>query len=531
MSLPKEPRQKMINMMYLVLTALLALNVSVEVLNAFKTVNHSIERSNQVVDQKNGITYAAFTRELTDPQTAALAKIWAPPAMQVKSMSATMTAYIESLKERLIQESNPKMNKEGKREFTDGNLDAATRLMDKNGQGKILYDSLRKFRVDLLKMLDPANYPDVSDKIKQDLKAQQDEFAKRLPIDTRIPESEAGNHMEGSDSAKNWTIRYFHMTPTIAALTILSKFQSDVKNSESQVVDYLHKQIGEVKVVFDKFEPLVSPSATYLMPGDNLDIQAGIGAFSAAAKPKVYFNGQFVDLGPDGTADWKTKVGGTSSVDVKIEYTKPDGSTGTIDKVVKYTVGQPSGASVFLEKMNVLYIAEENPIKISGGSVGREKVKVSFDQGEISHGDGDEWVAIPKTPGIGHITVDADGKITKFDMRIKYLPNPTGYVGSKQGGAMSSAEFKAIGGLLARLDNSDFISPFKVVGYKLAALGGGISSYLEATVDGNRWGNSPQAAAIISKATPGTNVFFDNIRVQGKDGRIRELPPMVFSLK
>jgi gliding motility-associated protein GldM len=531
MSLPKEPRQKMINMMYLVLTALLALNVSVEVLNAFKTVNRSIERSNGVVDQKNGITYAAFTRELIDPQTAALAKIWAPPAMQVKSMSATISAYIESLKERLIQESNPKINKEGKREFTDGNLDAATRLMDKDGQGRILYDSLKKFRLDLLKVLDPANYPDLSDKIKQDLKAQQEEFAKRLPIDTRIPESEAGNHLEGSDSAKNWTIRYFHMSPTVAALTILSKFQSDVKNSESQVVDYLHKQIGEVKVVFDKFEPLVSPSATYLMPGDNLDIQAGIGAFSAAAKPKVYFNGQFVDLGPDGTADWKTKVGNTSSVDVKIEYTKPDGSTGTIDKIVKYTVGQPSGASVFLEKMNVLYIAEENPIKISGGSVGREKVKVSFDQGEISHGDGDEWVAVPKTPGMGHITVNADGKITTFEMRIKYLPNPTGFVGSKQGGAMSSAEFKAIGGLLARLDNSDFISPFKVVGYKIAALGGGISSYVEATVDGPRWGNSPQAAAIVAKATPSTNIFFDNIRVQGKDGRIRELPPMVFSLK
>src|ERR1700744_3732211 len=102
MSLPKEPRQKMINMMYLVLTALLALNVSVEVLNAFKTVNHSIEKSNGVIDSKNKMTYDAFTRELGDQQTMALAKIWAPPAMQVKSMSATITAYIDGLKEKLI---------------------------------------------------------------------------------------------------------------------------------------------------------------------------------------------------------------------------------------------------------------------------------------------------------------------------------------------------------------------------------------------------------------------------------------------
>ena len=528
MSLPKEPRQKMINMMYLVLTALLALNVSVEVLNAFKTVNRSIERSNTVVDEKNNITYTAFTRELTDPQTAALAKIWAPPALKVKAMSATITAYLDSLKEKLIMNSNPQM-KDGKRDFTDGNLDAATRIFDREGQGKILYDSLIKFRQDLLNVLDPANYgPEVSDKIKADLKAQQAEFAKRLPIDTRIPQSQEGNELVGNDSAHNWTIRYFHMTPTIAALTILSKFQSDVKNSESQVVDYLHKQIGEVKVVFDKFEPLISPNATYLMPGDELEVKAGIGAFSAAAKPKIIINGQELPVGDDGTADFKTHVSNTGSVHVRIEYTKPDGSIVPVDRDVKYTVGQPSGSSVFLEKMNVLYVKEDNPIKISGGSVGREKVHVSFDHGEITHGEGDEWVAIPTTPGEGFITVDADGKVTKFPMRIKYLPNPTGFVGTKNGGIMSSAEFKANGALLARLE-SDFQSPFQVISYKVGALGGNVNQYQEAPNDGPRWTGS--AAQIVAKASPGTNIFFTEIHVKGKDGRVRELPPMVFNLK
>jgi gliding motility-associated protein GldM len=529
MSLPKEPRQKMINMMYLVLTALLALNVSVEVLNAFKTVNHSIERSNGVVDAKNNIVYSAFTRELTDPQTQALAHIWAPPAMQVKSMSATITKYLDDLKERLIQESSPSTNKEGKREFSDGNLDAATRIFDRDGQGKILYDSLRKFRQDLLNIVDPKNYgPEVSDKVKEDMKRQMAEFAQRLPIDTRIPESEAGNALTG-DSAKDWTIRYFHMTPTVAALTILSKFQSDVKNSESQVVDYLHKQIGEVKVVFDKFEPLISPSATYLMPGDKLEIKAGIGAFSAAAKPKIIINGQEEKVGDDGTADYTTVVNSTGSVHVRIEYTKPDGSVVPVDRDVKYTVGMPSGASVFLEKMNVLYVKEDNPVKISGGSVGREKVHVSFTNGEISHVAGDDYNVVPTTPGEGKIIVDADGKRTEFTMRVKYLPDPTGFVGTKTGGAISSAEFKAIGGMLAKLQNSEFQSPFVVVSYKLAALGGGISQYVEANNEGPRW--SGQAAAIVSRATPGTQVFFDNVRVKGKDGRIRELPPMVFSLK
>ncbi len=225
----------------------------------------------------------------------------------------------------------------------------------------------------------------------------------------------------------------------------------------------------------------------------------------------------------------ETKVNSTGTVNVKIEYFKPDGTKDIITKDVKYTVGQPSGASVFLEKMNVLYVKEDNPVKISGGSVGREKVHVSFTNGEITHTDGDSYNVVPTTPGEGKIIVDADGKRTEFPMRVKYLPNPTGFVGAKTGGAISSAEFKAIGGMLAKLENSEFISPFKVVSYKLAALGGGISQYVEANNEGPRW--SGQALGIVSRATPGTNIFFDNVRVMGKDGRVRELPPMVFSLK
>ena len=529
MSLPKEPRQKMINMMYLVLTALLALNVSVEVLNAFRTVNHSIERSNQVIDAKNNLTYNAFTTELTDPQRAAQAKIWAPAAMQVKAMAATFTTYLDSLKAKLVAASNPQM-KDGKQEYTLGNLDAATRLFDREGQGKILYDSLKKYRQDLLDVLDPKNFPDVSDKVKEDLKATQAEFAKRLPIDTHIPESEEGNELVGNDSAHNWTIRYFHMTPTVAALTILSKFQSDVKNSESQVVDYLHKQVGEVKIVFNKFEPLVEANASYVMPGDDIDVTAGVGAFSDAAKPRITINGQSFPAGPDGTAEYKTKAEGAGehSVNVHIVYTKPDGSEGTTDKTIKYTVGVPSGASIFLEKMNVVYVKEDNPVRISGGSVGAEKVHVSFDKGSITHVSGDEYIIVPDAPGEGHVTVTANGKPFSFDMRVKYLPNPTGFVGTKTGGVMSSAEFKANGAMLARLE-SDFQSPFQVVSYKIGALGGNISQYQEAPNQGPRWEGA--AAAIVSKASPGTNVFFTDIHVKGKDGRIRELPPMVFNLK
>ncbi len=527
MSLPKEPRQKMINMMYLVLTALLALNVSVEVLNAFKTVNASIEKSNDVVGKKNSTTYNNFDVAAKDPQTAAKAAIWAPRAAQAHKLSSDLTSYLENLKEQLINASNPQM-KDGKREFTDGNLDAATRIFDTQGEGPKLYSNLVKFKADLLDVLDPSHYPELPEITKKDLAAAKLDFEKKLPLDLTVPHSESGNASTGN-IPKDWTINYFHMTPTIAALTILSKFQSDAKNSEAGIIDYLYKQIGSVKLVFDQFKPLVGTNATYLMPGDELEVTAGVGAFSAAAKPEIYINGAKQALNGDGIADYKTKVSNTGNINVKIEYYKPDGSKDVINKEVKYTVGQPSGASVFLEKMNVLYVKEDNPVKISGGSVGREKVHVSFDKGEITNTGGDDYNIVPTTPGEGTITVNADGKPFTFKMRVKYLPNPTGFIGTHNGGAISSAEFKAIRGLQARLDNSEFQSPFIVVSYKLAAIGGAISQYQEAANEGNLW--TGQAAGIVGRATPGTNIFFDNIRVKGKDGRIRELPPMVFNLK
>ncbi|HEY2649755.1 MAG TPA: GldM family protein, partial [Puia sp.] len=289
-----------------------------------------------------------------------------------------------------------------------------------------------------------------------------------------------------------------------------------------------------VKVVYNQFEAFAGTNATYLMPGDELEIQAGIGAFSAAAKPVITINGAGQALNTDGVADYKTKVEGAGehTVEVKIAYTKPDGTTEIKIKPVKYTVGMPSGASIFLEKMNVVYIGVDNPMTISGGSVGAEKVHVNFASpgASLVKSTGDHYTARATTPGMSKIIVTANGKNFEFPIRVKNLPLPAGFIGSKKGGSISSAEFKAIGGLIARLEDSDFEAPFKVVSYKIGAEGGGISGYTEASVEGsNRW--SGNAASIVSRSTPGTHIFFDQIRVIGPDGKQREIAPMVFSLK
>src|SRR5664279_3893844 len=176
MSLPKEPRQKMINMMYLVLTALLALNVSAEILNAFKTVNNSITTSNMVATEKNNLTYSAFEKALNEAQTKENAQIWAPKAKEIQGISAAMYNTIDGMKRLLKFESQYEIDKNGKEKFNDANLDAATRVFDKDGKGKILYDSLLEYKKQMLAVLNP-NAPDIAKNPvlqKEVIKAQAD---------------------------------------------------------------------------------------------------------------------------------------------------------------------------------------------------------------------------------------------------------------------------------------------------------------------------------------------------------------------
>jgi gliding motility-associated protein GldM len=216
MALPKEPRQKMINMMYLVLTALLALNVSSEILNAFKTVNNSIANANGVVDEKNRTTFKSFEQKMAKPETREKASQWYPKAQQAQKLSDDMAKYIEDLKTELKKESKGENIGKADEKFAEDNLDASTRLLVEGPKGEELKKKLETYKSQML-----AIVPEM-----------KDQFAKTLPLDLSVPKSQTG-----SAANNDWKSAYFRMTPTIAALTILSKFQNDVKNSEAQVVD------------------------------------------------------------------------------------------------------------------------------------------------------------------------------------------------------------------------------------------------------------------------------------------------------
>ncbi len=500
MALPKEPRQKMINLMYLVLTALLALNVSSEILNAFKVVDKSLITSNDNLSSANNTLYTSLKAKLADPMTAEKAKPWNEKAEQAKKLASEMDGFLNQLKTDLKNESGFKIvDIDGKKveEFKEDDLEAATRLFGEGEggkkKGKELEQKLKDFREAMLN-IDPS--------IRK-------EFEGTFPVDI--------SKIIGQDGKeKDFTNAYFHMTPSVAALTLLSKFQNNVKNAENLVVTYCHNQVGAVKVVYDQFAALVGQSSNYVMPGEEVEITAGVGAYSKAAQPQISIGGSSAAVGPDGRASYKFNASGSGSrsVPVNVTYTKPDGTKETKTFDVKYTVGTPGGAAVMPDKMNVFYIGVENPVTI-GSPTGWDKTTVSITNGTIS-GQGSNRIVKPAAmPGQKSvITVVADKKASTFEFRLKTIPNPIFKVGSGKV-RMPSIEFKSQTACRAELENFDFDIRYNVVSATVYFSGANFPNVKTATLQGN---NLAPISSFISMCGPGSVITFDNIKVQGPDG-------------
>src|SRR5690606_8719378 len=136
MALPKEPRQKMINLMYLVLTALLALNVSAEVIDAFTTVDKSLTQSNANIDKANQTLIKSFEAKKKEAATAARAADYGAKAERAKALSATMYKYLDDLKTELMNNSGYKVDENGVATYKKDELNASSRIMDTEGKGK-----------------------------------------------------------------------------------------------------------------------------------------------------------------------------------------------------------------------------------------------------------------------------------------------------------------------------------------------------------------------------------------------------------
>jgi gliding motility-associated protein GldM len=491
----------MINMMYLVLTALLALNVSSEILNAFKTVDKSLTTASGIVEQKNQGIFKSFEKKMADPTTKDKAELWYPKAQKAKTLADDAYAYIESLKLELKKEAGLSKDENGKEVYKEDDLDAATRMFLSNppegkGKGKDLYAKLKSFKDQLL-----AIDPEIAK-----------EVGATLPLD--IPDA------KDAKAIKEWAYSFFHMTPTVAGITILSKFQNDIKNSEAQVVEYCHKEIGEVELVYDQFQAIANANASYIMPGEEIIINAGVGAFNSASKPNVSVDGAGATPTPDGSFEYKFRPTTSGMKRVNISFVKPDGTTASVTKEIKYTVGVPSGLVVSTDKTRVFYQGLPNPLSVTGGG-GDEKVNVSIEGNGVSFTKSGPGQYIVNCTALGTATVSAsDGKNSqKVLIPVKRVPNPLATIGGKAGGPIAANVFRVQRGVAAEL--KDFVFEgvkYDVISFTLICTGKGFeeSGFGIAEVNGAYF--SAEAIALLKRCQAGSTVVIDEIKVIGPGG-------------
>ncbi len=508
MALPREPRQKMINMMYLVLTALLALNVSSEILNAFKTVNNSLEETNRVVNQSTSDVMTSLQEKLKDAGTAEKAKIWLPKAQQVQKLTADLNTYIQGLKDKILTEAGADYSKRTTSDsaYKDDNLDIATRLMVEHGEGKNLLAKLTQYKKDIL-----AVDPEIAKS-----------FDKSLPVHLEKPKTKnKGNN--------TWEAAYFRMVPTVAALTILSKFQNDVKTSENKVITFCHEQVGKVSFRFNQYEAIVGQNSNVLLAGQELEIHAGLAAMNSDQKPTVTVNGANVPLDAQGLAVWKQRVNSSGRVLVKVTYRDQDGNLKDKTVPVEYTVGQ-SSAAVQLDNMNVLFIGVDNPVTISGsGSVDQIKASISGGGGVLSGGGAKRSVRVSQETDECYITVTTpDGKTTRVQFRVRSIPDPTPMIGTNKSGNIPASYFKSQAGVRAMVENFYYKTQFNVTSFRITGDGNGFDDILEANNTGAEWN---EARNIVNRARPGSFITIEDIYAVGPDGRRRKLTPLIYNLK
>jgi gliding motility-associated protein GldM len=496
--------------MYLVLTALLALNVSAEILNAFKTVDRSLMIASAQADKQNTQAFRYFEEWAKDPAKQAQAAYYEQFAKQAKFLSEDVYNYIEGLKADLKKESGLKIV-DGKEEYKEDDLDAGTRLLveeapEGKGKGKELFEKLKKYKEQLLQ---------INDSMRADIETG-------LPIDLTIPPtaSEAGKN--------NWAYSYFHMTPTIAAVTILSKFQNDVRNSEAKAVEYFLKKVGSLPNPPTDQSVIVLGSASKLYPGEELVITAGVGAFSKSALPSVSVDGASAPVNSSGVAEYKLTAGGPGTYSKKVTVTYKDlkGLTQTESKVVEYTVGVAAGLTVSTDKTRVFYVGLDNPLSVTGAG-GSTKLSVNV-TGPVTLANtqvAGSYIIKATAAGMATLTVsDGQSKPQVIKIPVKRIPDPTpkliGGGGTYlTGGAISLGNFQTVPGF-AQASPMDFVFEgvnFQVVKYTMICSGGkNFSMSLgKGTFNGASFAS---AQSLISNCTKGTTVVFTDIVVQGPDG-------------
>lgn len=506
-----SPRQKMINLMYIVLTAMLALNVSSDVLDGFVQVHDGLVRTNETVSERNDAVYAEL--EAFAIQNPEKGGVWLARASEVRKESQRVFQLIDSLKLEVVREAD---GEDADPDNIDNreNLEAAAVVMlnPATRNGAKLRGEIEQYR-DYIQAF-------ITDTVKKD------NINKAL--------STAPFNLPGMAASQTWEESKFDNQPVVAAATLLTKLQNDIGYAEGEALTTLLNQVDAGDVRVNSMNAFVIPQSRMVMRGSRYSADIVLAAVDTTARPIVVINGKEIANGQFGLTPMQS---GSFDYSGYIEVPHGDGSTSRHPFSSSYTVIEPT-ATVSATMMNVLYAGISNPIGISVPGVPASSVSATMTNGSLVK-QGDYWVARPSAVGQDAvITVSAsiDGhqqvvNTTKF--RVRRLPDPTAYInvtGSegkteryKGGRPVAKAALLAANGIGAAIDDDMLNIEFSVKSFETVF----IDSQGDAAVRASDGANfSQQQKDRMRQLSRGKRFYISKIKAVGPDGIERILNPV-----
>jgi gliding motility-associated protein GldM len=513
MSIPKEPRQLMINLMYLVLTAMLALNVSAEIINAFFALNRGMKNSNGIVENSNGLVKQAIDKQVKAYPNASNQK-YEGLAVKAQKISKDFEEYISGVTTELVTAAggpNPKYDDGRPIRYKD--KDVTTNMFLKGGRGAEIEAKIASTRAAFLALLDGDA------KGKAEMEKQIALMVDAIPADSK---------------AKNWSELKFKQMPVAAVMPTLTKLVSDTKTSETALLNYFFNQVGGTDIKFDKFKVAIAPKKAYLIRGDKFEADVYLAAFSSnpGSNVSISVNGSGLPL-REGVAHYETTPSGIGKQTIKASASIRNpltGQTTSTEGSFEYEVGEKSGA-ISAEKMNVFYMGVDNPVAISAAGVSSNSLRLNCSGCESLNKQNDNnYMVRVSRPGEVSLTMTGDGgfNVTK-KFRAKQIPDPIAITSfNKKGGVAGSGEMASFGGLIAKLENFDFDARCSIQSYVLFRAPRREDPQ-QANVSGPTNG---EAQRICSMAKPGDQYQFMEIKARCPgDGAARSLGSMGFVIK
>lgn len=578
----ETPRQKMIGLMYLVLMALLAMNVSKEVINAFVTLNNNIDVANRDVIYANGKLIEELYGKANSPEASekekAEAKLWYDRGIEVHNLSRRTANFFMNEANAMLQEGQPgewvedkgdrflsivDLNRHEDPYQKKDDYDVPTRFFvgdnfkNINDRGKALKSTLENYRDSLCIF--------IADKAKEDgsgsysftppeglVKESETDTSWITGLDEALKTVKPSDHAAIKDIYRiltvpelvhnhgeeyPWQAGQFDHAPMAAAAAIFTGIKSNVLQAEKIALKNFGEQSSAPPFSFNKIEPLSFANTAYINQGDSLNMRVMVAAYDSTAATEIRYWVDDSTLAEENMLSSAkndvTLAGGVGDHYVygQIAVETKSGKEWKSFKPFKYSVGSPN-AAVSAYDMKVLYVGWDNRIQVAAGGFPPEKVKVSGSGCSISK-SGEFYIAkvssINAKPTISVSATAEDGSnvnLTTETFRVMPLPLPYLLVGGQgpDKSTMPVALGKSLGGVAIKLDAPLDIK-YSVASFDLMINVGGAPK----TISAKGPGMTSEMKKALSAQGKGSIISFSNVKVKGPNGTVA-IPGAAFRL-